>query len=150
MSEISELKETMLEAFKEVNQRFNGIDQQFKEVNQRFNGIDQQFKEVNQQFNGIDQQFKEVNQQFNGIDQQFKGIDQQFKEIKEREIITFKYNEKRFDEISKEFAEARMSRMNNSGAIANLSSQVQTYHHEMLALTNRFNRLETKVDNQAT
>jgi len=80
------------------------------------------------------------------IRQQFEKIDDRFDEMKEQNLQMHLHNEKRFDAIDKKFDEASLQRMNNAGAIINLSGQVQNYHHEMVALTNRFDRLEAKVD----
>lgn len=54
----------------------------------------------------------------------------------------FKYMEKRFDAVDKNFEQVRADIRENTLAIAELSGQIRDYHMEMIMLARKVDRME--------
>nr|WP_247741009.1 hypothetical protein [Cohnella sp. LGH] len=66
--ELKSVKENQVTFAKEVNQRFDGIDNRFNEVDNRFNEVDNRFNEVDNRFNEMDGKLGEIKSQLDRIE----------------------------------------------------------------------------------
>ena len=57
----------------------------------------------------------------------------------------FKYMEKRFDGVDKQFEAAATDRADIRGAIAELSAQVRDYHNEMKFMSHQMDKLRDAI-----
>jgi len=134
---------TVLEALANLDDFKGTVSAALKKIDERFDKVDERFDKVDERFDKVDERFDKV-------DERFDEVDQRFEKIESREARRHTYYENRFDALDNKFEAARLHRMNLAGAISNLDAKVEKYHHEMLALTSRFDRLEQKVDNQSS
>ncbi|ORM70456.1 hypothetical protein [Pantoea rwandensis] len=69
---------------KNVNQRFDKIDEKFIKIDERFDKIDERFIKIDEKFDKIDEKFVKIDEKFDKIDEKFDKIDHRFEKVDER------------------------------------------------------------------
>ncbi len=82
------MQKDMDEKFDVVNQRFtimdirlDGMDKRFDGVDERFNGVDERFDCVDKRFDGVDERFGRVDKRFDGVYEVIETIGQRFDSV---------------------------------------------------------------------
>ncbi len=84
MEELLKQVITELQGFrKEVNGRFDGVDEKFAQVDKRFDVMDVKFGQVDERFDSVDERFDAVDQRFDGVDQRLGQLEHGQIEIKD-------------------------------------------------------------------
>ena len=69
---------------KNVNQRFDKIEDKLVKIDERFDKIDENFIKIDEKFDKIDEKFIKIDEKFDKIDEKFDKIDQRFEKVDER------------------------------------------------------------------
>ncbi|NIF01158.1 hypothetical protein F3J38_13980 [Pantoea sp. Acro-805] len=69
---------------KDVNQRFDKIEDKLVKIDERFDKIDEKFDKIDEKFIKIDEKFIKIDEKFDKIDEKFEKIDQRFEKVDER------------------------------------------------------------------
>ncbi|MGK3113840.1 hypothetical protein [Candidatus Pantoea formicae] len=91
---------------KNVNQRFDKIEDKLVKIDERFDKIDEKFDKIDEKFIKIDVKFDKIDEKFIKIDEKFDKIDEKFIKIDERfDKIDEKFDkiDERFDKIDEKF-----------------------------------------------
>ena len=91
MEELLKQVITELQGFrKEVNERFDGVDEKFAQVDDRFTQVDKRFdvmdvkfEQVDKRFDVMDIKFERVDKRFDNVDQRFDGVDQRLDQLEQ-------------------------------------------------------------------
>ena len=92
MEELLKQVITELQGFrKEVNERFDGVDEKFAQVDDRFTQVDKRFDvmdvkftQVDKRFDVMDVRFEQIDERFDSVDKHFDGVDQRFDGVDQR------------------------------------------------------------------
>ena len=83
MSELEKLEQRIVFLFEEnsrnMDRRFDAMDQRLGAMDQRFDGIDRRLDAVDQRLDGIDRRLDAMDQRFDGIDRRLDAMDQRLK-----------------------------------------------------------------------
>ena len=61
---------------KNVNQRFDKIEDKLVKIDERFDKIDEKFIKIDEKFDKIDEKFVKIDEKFEKIDQRFEKVDE--------------------------------------------------------------------------
>jgi len=67
-----------------IDERFDKIDEKFIKIDEKFVKIDERFDEIDEKFDKIDERFIKIDEKFDKIDEKFDKIDQRFEKVDER------------------------------------------------------------------
>ena len=84
---------------KNVNQRFDKIEDKLVKIDERFDKIDEKFIKIDEKFDKIDEKFIKIDEKFDKIDERFDKIDEKFIKIDEK----FDKIDEKFDKIDQRF-----------------------------------------------
>src|SRR5690554_1253944 len=61
---VANLKVTMEDGFKNINEKFEDIDKRFEDIDKRFEAIEKRFEDIDKRFDKIDERFDAVDKRF--------------------------------------------------------------------------------------
>ncbi len=76
--ELKSVKENQETFSREVNLRFDSVDNRLNVVDNRLNGMDDRFDVMDNRFNAMDDRFDVMDNRFNAMDDRFNAVDARF------------------------------------------------------------------------